>query len=228
MAKLTSEAILPRALKKVSFATLDDMYATIGYGGLSAQKAVNKISDEIRQIEKAATHQGEEHKMPWGSRAEKTTKPIHGIIVEGVDNCLVKFSRCCTPVPGDNIVGFITRGYGVSVHRSDCSNYENSVNNPEDAGRWINVSWADTGDEKYQTALKITARERDGLVMDVATVLNSLKVRVDSLSARNIGGGVATVFMTIEVKDRYELGAAMTKLSGISGVTDVKRAGTAD
>jgi GTP pyrophosphokinase len=223
MSSMMKEDVLPAILKKVSFPTLNDMYAAIGYGGLTAAKAVNRIRDELIRIGKA------EMKEVEGKNAVRPAMPKDktngGVVVEGITNCLVKFSKCCTPVPGDKIRGFITRGYGVSVHRRDCPNYIKSVQNPEDAGRWVNVEWLPGTDEKYETALTMTARERDGLVMDVAAVLAALKLKVRSLSARDLGDNVSSVFITIEVSGRKELGTAMGKLSGINGVISVKRAG---
>jgi GTP pyrophosphokinase len=223
MAAMDDERVVPHILKRFSANSLDDLYASIGYGGLSAQKTVNRIKDELRQLEKTAKEMGE--KPAW-SASLKGTKAVHGIIVEGVDNCLVKFSHCCMPVPGDEIVGFITRGYGVSIHRTDCKNYTGSVTKPEEKDRWIGVHWEPDPEERYQTGLAITARERDGLVMDVATVLNTLKVKVDALTARDMGGGVATVYITIEVKNRQDLGTAMARLLSVQGVKDIKRQGT--
>ncbi|MBR7082124.1 MAG: bifunctional (p)ppGpp synthetase/guanosine-3',5'-bis(diphosphate) 3'-pyrophosphohydrolase [Oscillospiraceae bacterium] len=224
MAKLSREDILPRILRKVGFPSLDDIYATIGYGGITAQKVVNKIADEVLRIEKERGKK-DELQPPVAAKPTAPKKPIHGIVVEGLDNCLVKFSRCCTPVPGDSIIGFITRGYGVSVHRTDCANYQKSINDQQESGRWVGVSWADTDNEKYQTAIRINAENRDGLLMDVTTVLSALKVKICSISARDTGDGKASIYMTIAVGDRNELSTAMTKLSYISGVTDVVRSG---
>ena len=222
MAEISGDEIQAFILKKLSFPSFEEMYAAIGYGGMSAQKAVNRMHDELRQIEKSEARQ---EKTNWQAKPIRLTKPIHGIMVEGIDNCLIKFSRCCTPVPGDSVVGFITRGYGVSVHRTDCLNYINSIKNPEGAERWISVSWASDGTETYQTALFINAKERSGLIMDIATVLTALKSKVNSLSARDVGGGAATVFLTIEVKTKDELSLAMARLSAIPGVIEINRTG---
>lgn len=225
MQDIAQEDILLMILRKLSCPTVDDMYAMIGYGGLSAQKVVNRLADEIRQMDKIKPKLDDDlTAASWQTAAKRPAKAIHGIIVEGIDNCLVKFSRCCTPVPGDNIVGFITRGYGVSVHRADCKNYQSSIKNSEEAGRWVRVDWAEnTQSEEYPTGLHIMARERSGLIMDIATVLNALKVKVNTLSARDIGDGAATVFITIMVTGRDELNTAIAKLTGISGVTDILR-----
>jgi len=221
LSSVTSEEAAPVLLKKLSFPSFDELCAAIGYGGMSAQKAVNRMRDELRLMEKARAKPDE--KLP-AVRPQRPGRAIHGIMVEGLDNCLVKFSRCCTPVPGDSVVGFITRGYGVSVHRTDCLNYINSVNSGEDIDRWITVSWADAIEETYQTALYLTAHDRDGLIMDIATVLNSLKVKVCSMNARN-NDGAATIFITIEVRNKEELSAAMARLSSVHGVTSTTRAG---
>ena len=218
MSAINDGEVLDYILKKFSFNTIDDLYAAIGYGGISAQKTVNRIKDELRQLEKKAKEQGE--RLSW-MPSEKYTKAIHGIIVEGIDNCLVKFSHCCMPVPGDEIVGFVTRGYGVSVHRADCKNYLKS----DEQERWLKVSWAPELDEKYQTGLAITANNRDGLIMDVATVLNSLKIKVTALTARDIGDGSASIYVTIEVSGKDELGAAVARLLSVQSVREIKRQG---
>jgi GTP pyrophosphokinase len=222
MSVLNDDNVVGIVLKKCSYTTLDDMYASIGYGGLSAQKTANRLKDELKLIEKNAKEQGKN--LSWVPN-EKQAKPVHGIIVEGIDNCLVKFSHCCMPVPGDEIIGFITRGYGVSIHRTDCKNYQSSVLKEEEKNRWINVAWARETDEHYQTGIAIIANDRDGLVMDIATVLTSLKVKVNTLSARDMGGGSATVYITIEVKNREELSSAMSKLLSIRSVREVRRQG---
>ena len=218
MEAVTKGELHEQILKRLAFPTLEDAFAAIGYGGLSAQKAVGKVRDVLVQ-----------HAKPGKSLVERineqkpqTTRAVKGIVVEGVDNCLIKFSRCCSPVPGDEVVGFITRGHGVSVHRADCLNYRNAVTKPEDANRWIPVSWADTAGQTYLTNLAITAKERAGLVLDIATALTSINVRVRSLSARDVGEN-SVAFISLEVADVKELHHAINKLSGISGVIDVSR-----
>ena len=221
LSAMSDERVLQVILKRFSANTMDDLYASIGYGGLSAQKTVNRIRDELHNIEKAAREKGE---RPAWSPSTSHTKPVHGIVVEGIDNCLVKFSHCCMPVPGDEIVGFITRGYGVSIHRTDCKNYTSAMEKDSDRDRWIKVYWAKEINETYETGLAVTATDRNGLIMDIATVLNSLKVNVNALTAREIGG-VASVFITIAVHDRNELGNAIARLLSVPGVKEVRRQG---
>ena len=220
MTDIVREDVLPKVIERISFNTLDELYAAIGYGGISAHKVVNRIREEVRAVLK--TKKKEEQQRPEKA-PEVLVKPVYGVVVEGLDNCLVKFARCCAPVPGDPIVGFITRGFGVSVHRQDCENYIRSEKNTADAGRWVKVSWADTEDRTYSTGIVITARDRTGIVVDVATILNALHVKITSFTAKEAGGGNGSVSIVVDVKNRDELISAMARLMSVSGVTDVRR-----
>ena len=153
----------------------------------------------------------------------KPQKSDSGVIVQGIDNCLVKFSRCCSPVPGDKIIGFITRGYGVSVHRVDCPNVNRSKELGGEAGRWVPVSWADDIKEIYQTVMQISAKDRDGLVVDIATALNSMKVPLRSLNTRNVEDGSALVSVGIGVSDIAQLENIINRLQKIGGIYRIKR-----
>ena len=145
--ELTAEENLPVILKKLSFKSLDDMYAAIGYGGVTSLKLIGRLREDIQRI--LHQHQAERQaEVPVEGQPEVTRPAVpvrehseQGIVVQGLSNCLVKFSKCCSPVPGDEIVGFITRGYGVSVHRKDCPNADPARRPPEEVGRWIKVSW---------------------------------------------------------------------------------------
>ena len=139
VAAVTGDELRPTLLKKTGFGNLDDMYAAIGYGGFSAQKAVNRIRDELKALNKQQQAE-RDATVPIPGEPGKTRPAVpmrekseDGIVVQGLSNCLVKFSKCCTPVPGDDIVGFITRGYGVSVHRADCPNAAPERRRPEEA-----------------------------------------------------------------------------------------------
>ena len=216
-------------LKKLSFNSVDDMYAAIGYGGVTALKVIGRLREDIQRI--LHQHQTERQaEVPVAGQPDvmrpavpKRTRGEHGIIVEGLSNCLVKFSKCCSPVPGDDIVGFITRGYGVSVHRSDCPNVLRSKDNPAETGRWIRVSWADKTTESYHTALQVVAKDRISLIVDVSTVLSSTKTRVLSLNARSTPDGFGLLDLVIEVTDRDQLRTVMNRLEQIQGVMKVTR-----
>ncbi len=222
MADVTDPEILPAILKRMAVTDLDDVYASIGYGGMTAAHAVGRIRDEILR-NRTSVRKTEVEKMQEraGRRQQKELKAVQGVLVQGLDNCLIKFSRCCTPVPGDPIIGFITRGLGVSIHRKDCVNYQRD----EDKGRWISVSWADNITDSYAADLYITADERGGLVMDIATVLNSLNAKVRGLNARDTGKGTSTVVITLEIRQVGELQTIINKLQAVRGVRDINRGG---
>ena len=232
LAAITAEDVLPFILKKVRFGTLDELYAAIGYGGMSAQKAVVRVKDEMTRLDRLHAEQSAAAQEPiHPSTSNPPTVPIRGgktsqsgIIVEGIDNCLVKFAKCCTPVPGDAVVGFITRGYGVSVHRQDCPNADPGKRKPEEAARWVKVSWVEGSLPSYQTSLELSAKDRDGLTLDVAMALSTAKVKVSALSARSMPDGYASVSVVLEVKDREELSSVINKLNNIQGVYQVVRA----
>ncbi len=240
IAAITATAELTDTLlRRVRFGSLDELYAAIGYGGMSAQKAVGRMKEELTRLGRLERQRAEQEALraaastgeaifPAG-KAGAAPKPRHsdnGIIVEGLDNCMVKFSKCCTPVPGDPVVGFITKGYGVSIHRQDCPNADPARRKPEEAGRWVKVSWADAGeDAHFRTSLEISAKDRDGLTLDVAMILSAQKVRLNNISARSQPDGYAMVNLEMSVKDKAELSAVINKLSAVPGVCLVRRAG---
>ena len=238
LAAITAEDVLPHVLHKVRFNSLDEMYASIGYGGTTAAKAVSKIRDEMLRLgrlkaEKAAAAgksledsvivPGSAQAAPAPGPSGKPRHSDSGIIVEGLGNCMVKFAKCCTPVPGDPVIGFITRGYGVSVHRKDCPNVALSQSKPEEADRWINIAWAEDSLPTYKTALELSAKDRSGLTLDLAMALSSAQVKVSSLSARSLPDGHAAVNLVVEVKDLKELNGVINKLNNIQGVYYVAR-----
>ena len=236
MTAITAEDVLPHILHKVRFGTLDELYASIGYGGTTAVKSVARIKDELArlgrlQAEKAAAaaKTTAESVIVPGSTAQTPTsgqvKPKHsdsGIIVEGLGNCLVKFAKCCTPVPGDPVIGFITRGYGVSVHRSDCPNCAPEKRKPEEAGRWVKVAWS-TEDKPFSTTFEIDSTDRSGIWLDIATALSAAKLKVTELSGRDMPTGKARTVATFEVRNVQELETIRTKIRAIDGVIDVRR-----
>ena len=224
MGYLNDEEIVSVCLRKLAVTTMDDMYAAIGYGGITSTRAVNRFRDEIARAAKQATHKTALDKLNEAAerRSTKPLKAVQGVLVEGMDNCLIKFSRCCTPVPGDPIVGFITRGQGISIHRADCPNYLNSLREKE-KDRWLRVSWADETPGMYVTSMRILARDRNGLVLDVASVLNALSAKVQSLNARSLPEGNAMIHVTMEVADLSALNLIIGRIRALSGVREITR-----
>ena len=225
MADVLDEDVLPHILKKLSVPSMDELYAAIGYGGQTAVRSVNRVKDELSHIKRPEKKTVlDKINEQAEKRVSRPQKAVHGILVEGLDNCLIKFSKCCTPVPGDDIVGFITRGNGVSIHRTDCQNYLKQRLATGADGRWIEVSWADHTTDLYITTLRILAKERSGLIMDIATVLNALNAKVRSLSARDVGNDQSTATVTVEVRGLDELKSIINRIAAIRGVIEVRRA----
>ncbi len=224
-----SPDIIQPVMKRLSFNEEDDLYAAIGYGGITVVRVANRLRDEVKSAKpdhRSAIEKVNDAAERREQQAKRSGKAVHGILVEGLDNCLIKFSRCCTPVPGDDIVGFITRGQGVSIHRRDCLNYRNRPITPESEGRWIKVGWANTITDVYVTTITISSKDRNGLVMDIATVLNSMNAKVRNLSSRSVGYGQAVTVISLEVKHITELRYIMNRLAGVPGVSSVMRNGS--
>ncbi|MBQ9329558.1 MAG: bifunctional (p)ppGpp synthetase/guanosine-3',5'-bis(diphosphate) 3'-pyrophosphohydrolase [Oscillibacter sp.] len=228
MRDVTDPAVLPTLLKKVSYASLEDMYAAIGYGGFSAQKAVSRMQGELqraarqRQAEQQLLEEAPAKEEPRPANLPKKVRSEQGIIVEGLDNCLVKFSKCCTPVPGDEIIGFITRGYGVSVHRADCPNASPEKRSGQE-GRWIKVSWGTDTNDSYPTSLEVVCKDRANLLLDISAALSTTNTFVLGLNTRSTEDGFALIHLEIRIRDSQQLAAIMRKLNQISGVLKVTR-----
>ena len=197
----------------------DEMYAALGYGGLQISRLMGKIKDEYGKLkagdEKAANQMAD---IPL-----KKYKGSDGVVVEGIDNCPVKFAKCCSPLPGDEIVGFITRGFGVSIHKKDCQNAQASMNDPENRGRWVRAYWEDTKQENYKATLELTAMDRSGLVGDVAMALTELRVPVYAMSARAVDNGRASMSLTIGIASTEHLNSVLAKLRRVKDVVSVMR-----
>ena len=223
---LTDPDLEEHLLKKLSFDIWDDMYAAIGYGGLTATKAVGRIRDDINKAIKAQAAE----KLPVSplrvrpdSEADLVNRhAVNGVIVEDIESCMIKFAKCCTPVPGDAIVGFITKGFGVSIHRADCPNAA-CRDDPRQAARWVRVRWATQEEQPFETTLELDCITRDGLVLDVATVMSTARVRVKELNAKDLPGGRSTIIIRFEVKNVAELDSIRKKLLNIRDVTNSRR-----
>ncbi len=222
LAALSDDELSPKLLKKLSFDSWDDLYAAIGYGGLTATKAVGRIRDDITR----ALRQKEEERTPKPLRVEEPVRlnrhAVNGVIVEDIDSCMIKFAKCCTPVPGDAIVGFITKGFGVSVHRADCPNTAHR-DDPAQAARWVRVRWANLDEQPFDTTLELDCITRDGLVLDVATVISTAHVHLKELNAKDLPGNKSIVTVRFEVKNVGELESIRAKLLNIRDVMGSRR-----
>ena len=218
--------VSPQLLKKLAFGSWEDMYAAIGYGGLTALKAVGRIRDDINRAMKVQASEKAQlnplRTTPESEMLKRNRHAINGVIVEDIDSCMIKFAKCCTPVPGDNIVGFITKGFGVSVHRMDCPNAANR-NEPVQAARWVRVRWAHADDQPFETTLELDCLTCDGLLLDLATAMTTARCRVRELYGKDLPGGHSVFTVRFEVKNVEELESIRTKLLNIRDVIGSRR-----
>ena len=223
---ITEPELEPQLLRKLSFGDWDDMYAAIGYGGLTATKAVGRIRDDVMKAIKAQNAEKEStgplRMKPDSEAVLRNRHAVNGVIVEDIDSCMIKFAKCCTPVPGDAIAGFITKGFGVSVHRADCPNAAGR-DDPRQAARWVRVRWATQEEQPFETTLELDCITRDGLLLDVATVMTTARVRVKELNGRDLPGGRSMFTVRFEVKNVAELETIRKKLLNIRDVVASRR-----
>jgi len=220
------DALEENLLKKLAFDSWDDLYAAIGYGGLTATKAVGRIRDDINRATKTQsqdkTNQNPLRMIPDSEVAKRNRHAVNGVIVEDIDSCMIKFAKCCAPVPGDAIIGFITKGFGVSVHRADCPNTI-GAHDPEQAARWVRVRWDNVEEQPFETTLELDCITRDGLLLDVATVMTTARVRVKELSGKDMPDGHSVFTVRFEVKNVAELESIRNKLLNIRDVLGSRR-----
>lgn len=198
--------------------TLDDFYAAIGYGGLSIIRLMPYIKEEYNKNYRARPQEEITHIEP--RRPHKSTDGVH---VEGIDNCLIKFSRCCNPLPGDNIIGFITRGHGVSVHKRDCTNVPRNIAASPEAPRWVNVTWDTNFKDDFKATLQITCLSRIGLMADVSVQLASMRVNINEISTRETKDGRSIINLTITVSNMEHLKNVVSRISKVDGVLNIER-----
>ncbi len=205
-------------LKKFGYPSLEELYAAIGYGGITVTKVLNMVRDEVVRARKQ-----EENRQPL-TQKHVQGRSESGVIVEDIGNCKVKFARCCTPVPGDDIIGYITRGYGVSVHRKDCVNVKHS--SPEDRERWVKVYWDENHietKERFNTALQISTNDRMGVMNDVLQTLTNNHINVKDFNGKTLSEGYGIINIVIEVTGLSQLDALKKKLRSLRGVINVVR-----
>ena len=212
--------------KRQHINTLEDFYAAIGYGGVLLSRLMPRVKEEFQKTyRRAAEEEKKAALLPQQTAAagKKPGKPTSGVIVEGLDSCLVKFAKCCNPLPGDPIVGFITRGYGVSIHKQDCVNVLNSP--AENEGRWVRAEWAsNVTSEKFKSTIDITSQPRDTLLADVTILLSNMHIPMHALVAKESKDhSVILIQVTVEVNGVDQLSYLLNSLRAIKGVEDVRR-----
>ena len=199
--------------------SIEDFYAAIGYGGISLMHMMPKIKEDYVKMTKA------EEPVINIAPVKKRTKSTEGVVVEGIDNCLIKFSRCCNPLPGDNIIGFITRGHGVSIHTRNCPNVPADISKAGEPDRWVVAYWDTNIREDFKCTLQISCLNRIGLFADVSSLLANMHIMINDISTRNTKDGRTSIMLTVSVNGVEHLNSLTAKLSKISGVLSVERTG---
>lgn len=209
--------------------TVDDFYAAIGYGGVLLSRLMPRVKEEFQKIYRSAAEEEKAAAAQQNIQTAKklTGKPIGGVIIEGLDSCLVKFARCCNPLPGEPIIGFITRGYGVSIHKQDCVNVRNSPK--ENEGRWVRAEWASSTpapNEKFKQIIDITSQPQQNatLIADVTIMLCNMHIPIHGLIAKESSDKSSLMLqLTVEVNGIDQLNNLLNSLRGLRGVEDVRR-----
>ncbi len=212
------ESFVEDIAQRQKCASVEDFYAAIGYGGISISKIIGRIRDEYRKRMVSADS------LQIEQQVKRLPKSNGGVIVEGLDNCLVRFAQCCNPLPGDDIVGFITRGAGVSVHKGDCPNAVKLIASAADSGRWVKAEWATAMHGSFKAALRLLCDDRNGLLADVALMLSAMHVSISAVNAREGKDGESFIEVTVVIDSLTHLKQVMDKLKTVHGVKEVTRA----
>ena len=209
--------------KRHNCATEDDFYAAIGYGGIQLWKVLPRIKEEAPRLQKSASPD-QPQELPPPTTPEPKGRVASGVLVDGMDNCLIKFSRCCNPLPGDEIIGFITRGFGVSIHKRSCSNVPRDLTQCPEPERWVNAHWAGDVKDDFKSTLHILAVDRGGLLADVTQQLSNMKIFIHALNSRQErGSGNAIISATISINGLPQLQNIIERLGKIPGVISIDR-----
>ena len=224
LSQFEKKEMLDGVFKKTHVNTLDDLYAGLGYGGITVHSVMHRVTAELKRVaDQLKEKDPEEIMRQVSAQAKHTKKDSSGVMIEGVDNVLTKFARCCNPLPGDEIIGFITKGYGVSVHKKDCVNVISGMANEADSERWIPIKWNLTGKNTFVSALQVTGVSRTGLLADVVNTVSNMHIAMHSLNAREPDSNYAAITLSVEVEDVAQLNSIINTLTAIKDVIDVTR-----
>ncbi len=218
------EKFLFEIAQRQRFNSIDDFYAAIGYGGISLNKMMPHIKDEyVKEFKQPESVEEDVIKITKPSQ-KKRTKSSEGVVIEGIDNCLIKLSKCCSPVPGDKIIGFITRGHGVSIHKRDCTNVPKVIELADEPDRWIPAGWDESVKEDFTATVSLACLDRVGLMADISKMIADMRVMIYGINTKSKKDGRASLELTIGVNGIEHLNGVMAKLRKINGVLDVERA----
>ncbi len=202
--------------KKQSCETLGDLYAAIGYGGIQLRKILPRLKEEAQKLKTVAP--------PDTNVPIVEKKAVGGVLVDGMDGCLIKFSRCCNPLPGDIIIGYVTRGYGVSIHKTSCSNVPHDIKSTPEPDRWVGAHWAGQVKEEFKSTLHMIAENRSGMLADITVQLANMRLFIHHLNLRELKDKeTVLISTTITINGLDHLKLIIDKLSKIRGVLSIDR-----
>ncbi|MDE5604598.1 MAG: bifunctional (p)ppGpp synthetase/guanosine-3',5'-bis(diphosphate) 3'-pyrophosphohydrolase [Eubacterium sp.] len=213
-----------RIAERQHFSDTDEFYASVGYGGIQINRLMPGIKDEYNRNWK---EEKEQEKPASSNVVDKPRKASssNGIIVEGIDNCLIKMANCCSPLPGEEIVGFITRGHGLSIHKRNCVNVPLDIENCPEPERWIKAYWDENVKIETKSTLDVYAIDRDGVVLDITSTLMNMHVKIHSINARPINDGNCLTTLTVAVNSKEHLDNITRIIKKIDGVYHIERSG---
>ena len=213
------QELLAIQCRKQHFSTVDDFYAAIGYGGVLLSRLMPRVKDDCARLNKDDEPVTPERMVS----APAKHRSSGGVIIEGMDNCLVKFARCCNPVPGDPIIGFITRGFGVSIHKRDCINVPADIQDAAEPGRWVRVSWETDAQQVFKANIIVEAHDRMALLADLTSQLASMRVMIYAVNVREPKDGNTAIHLTLGVSGLDHLQSVIERLSKIDGIYTISR-----
>lgn len=203
--------------------TIDKFYETIGYGGILLSRIMPRIKDEYNKLKQKNEPLTENFMAKKEAHIDK--KPgVKGVIIDGIENCLVKFSKCCNPIPGDKIIGFITRGYGVSLHKRNCKNVPSDIKKSPEPNRWVHAYWANSAKEEFNCDIKIITLDKASIIAEITMQFSYMHVEIQSFNLNKAKDGKSQIYMSILVKNMEHLKSVISKISKINGVISVDRA----
>ncbi len=214
--ELLKPSVLEEVGKKFNLMSEEDVLVAVGYGGVTSQQVISKLKEEHQKLHKEEVPYKEPEIKPWKGEG----KAAKGVKIEGIDNLLIRFARCCNPLPGDEIVGFITRGRGVSIHQKNCSNI---VNREDYEERSLNASWEEKPRVSYPVKIEITAMDRPNLLQELIAAVSESKINIAAVNGRTNKDKIATIHLTLVVRDLEQMNHIMNKLKKVKDVFSVER-----
>ena len=205
-------------LNRYNYNSIEDMYASIGFGAIAVGKIISRFLEEYKKEHKEENIEDKIKKL--SENKSNVKKSSTGIIVKGIDNCLVKLSKCCNPLPGDEIIGYVTRGRGVTVHRTDCKNINDLL---EDQNRIIDVEWYNEAKASYSVDIEIYANDRSGLLADIIEKIGLTKAKLMAVNSKANKDKIALTEITVEVENTEELNNVIKNVRKVDSVYEVKR-----